>query len=70
MKLTKLIPPYADTNCGDDGDCPAVYASDGELAAVQGPHFADPDIEMAADEGMVLVPKALLRALAAQLAEL
>jgi len=52
--------------------CPAVYddLDSEEFAAIQGYLMENPPAGVPAGEGMVLFPKTLLRALAAQLAQL
>jgi hypothetical protein len=70
MKLTKLVAPGLDDHCLGGKTCPAVFDTDGEGAVVQGYPMADPGIGVPKGEGLVWVPKALLGALASQLAEL
>lgn len=71
MNLIKLVPPDA-ASCDGERTCPAVYddLDSEEFAAIQGYVLEHPPIGMPASEGMLLFPKALLRALAAQLAQL
>ncbi len=72
VNLIKLIPPNADDFCKDVKTCPAVYddLDSEEFAAIQGYLMENPPAGVPAGEGMVLFPKTLLRALAAQLAQL
>ncbi|MDQ2707700.1 MAG: hypothetical protein M3Z25_08730 [Actinomycetota bacterium] len=70
MKLTKLVPSDLADWCKDERTCPAVYDTDGEFAVVQGYPLVDPGVGVPDGEGLVRVPKALLRALAAQLGQL
>lgn len=72
MKLIKLIPPGADSHCGGERDCPAVYddLDTDEFAVIQGYVVDAPPFDVPAGEGMIRFPKAQLRALAAQLAGL
>jgi len=69
MKLTKLLPDSEDY-CHDGKTCPALYDTDTELVLVQGAPLTHPDAAVPPHEQLVAVPKSLLRALAAQLAEL
>ncbi len=71
MNLIKLVPLDASAQCGDDDDCPAVYVdTESEDAVVQGERMTDPGVELPAGEVRVVVPKALLRSLASQLARI
>ncbi len=71
MNLVKLIPPDLPP-CEGEKTCPAVYddLDSEEFAAIQGYLMEHPPAGVPAGEGMLLFPKALLRALAAQLAQL
>ena len=68
MKLTKLVPPEGD--CNDGKTCPAVHVTDGDLVVVQGYLVPEAPLTPPAGEGLVAVPRALLRSLAAQPGEL
>lgn len=71
MKVTKLVPPHDDAICDDGKTCPAFYLTDRDVVLVQG-YLPGPEVDVAvpAGEGLVSVPKVLIRALAAQFAEL
>lgn len=71
MNLIKLVPPDSGP-CQGEKTCPAVYddLDSEEFAAIQGYLLEDPPVVVPAGEGVLLFPKALLRALASQLAQL
>jgi hypothetical protein len=68
MKITTLVP--SDGQCNDGKTCPAVHVTDGDLVLVQGYLVPDAPLTPPSGEGLVAVPKALLRSLATQLGEL
>ena len=48
----------------DDATCPAVWeTSDPETVAIQGPHLAEPGVNLPEGEAVVLVPRTLLKQL-------
>ncbi|MEU5421984.1 hypothetical protein ACH4UT_01490 [Streptomyces sp. NPDC020799] len=55
MKLTRLV-----GEC-DEGECPAIYATDRGTLAVQGGRIADHGLEVPAHETLVEIPIELLR---------
>lgn len=71
VNLIKLVSPDVPP-CENDKTCPAVYddLESEEFAAIQGYVLEDPPVGVPAGEGVILFPKAQLRALAAQLAQL
>ncbi|MGW6195381.1 hypothetical protein ACWF0M_04450 [Kribbella sp. NPDC055110] len=68
MKITKLVPP--DGDCNDGKTCPAVHVTDGDLVLVQGYLVPDAPLTPPDGEGLVAVPRSLLRSLATLLGEL
>ncbi|MFE7576268.1 hypothetical protein ACFU5Z_16190 [Streptomyces sp. NPDC057521] len=55
MKLTRLV-----GQC-DEGECPAIYATDRGTLAVQGSLLADHGLDLPAHESLVEIPVELIR---------
>ncbi|MGW2476742.1 hypothetical protein [Streptomyces sp. NPDC001665] len=55
MKLTRLV-----GQC-DEGECPAIYATDRGTLAVQGDRLADHGLTVPAHEALVEIPVELIR---------
>ncbi len=71
MQLIKLNPPGDQPWCDDMKTCPAIFVdAESDHAVVQGNLLVDSTVMLPDGEVRVLVPKALLRSLAAQLARI
>jgi hypothetical protein len=56
MELKRL----ASGGCGEAGDCPTIYVTDGETVLVQGDLHDDHGLNLPVGEGAVAIPLALL----------